>query len=270
MKTELSLDSVKHLAEAYLLPFGIKLVISILVFFVGRALARLVVSGLARLMERSRIDVSLAKFLSDVLYAVLLVAVVTAALDTLGIRTTAVVAVLGAAGLAIGLALQGSLSNFAAGVMLIVLRPYRVGDQVVIGKHVGRVEAIKVFHTFLVSDDNREVIIPNGQIITAPIENMTTRGTRRIELAVKVGASADVVVVRQLLESILLSDPRVLQEPPPSVHLLEISDEGAKLVLRPWSTSGSYRDLVPSLIERTRDALAAQHLKFSIQVVDES
>lgn len=265
--TKLSFASVKALAETYLLPFGIKLVISVLVFFIGRWLARLVVRGLARLMERSRIDVSLAKFLSDVLYAVLLVAVVTAALDTLGIRTTAVVAVLGAAGLAIGLALQGSLSNFAAGVMLIVLRPYRVGDQVVIGKHVGRVDAIKVFHTFLVCEDNREVIIPNGQIITAPIENMTTRGTRRIDLSVSVASSADVVQVRQLLEAVLLSDPRVLPSPAPAIDLVEVSDVGTKLVLRPWTVTADYQDLVPSLVERTRDALAAQQLKFSIQLV---
>ncbi|HRC54273.1 MAG: mechanosensitive ion channel [Myxococcales bacterium] len=262
----LSFASLKTLAQAYLLPFGIKLVISILVFFVGRWLARLVVRGLARLMDRSRIDVSLSKFLSDVLYAVLLVAVVTAALDTLGIRTTAVVAVLGAAGLAIGLALQGSLSNFAAGVMLIVLRPYRVGDQVIIGKHVGRVDAIKVFHTFLVCEDNREVIIPNGQIIAAPIENMTTRGTRRIDLVVSVASAADVAQVRQLLEAVLLSDPRVLPSPPPAIDLVEVGDAGTKLMLRPWSAADDYRELVPSLVERTRDALAAQHLKFTIQL----
>jgi len=264
---KLTLAGIKELAETYLLPFGVKLVVAILVFFVGRWLARLIVRGTSRLMERSRMDVSLAKFLSDVMYAVMLVAVVTAALDTLGIRTTAVVAVLGAAGLAIGLALQGSLSNFAAGVMLIVLRPYRVGDQVVIGKHQGRVDSIKVFHTFLVCDDNREVIIPNGQIIAAPIENITTRGTRRIDLTVTVTGSAEVAQLRQLLEAVLLSDPRVLPTPAPTIHLLEVSEDSTKLVLRPWTSSEDYGDLVANLVERARDALGSQQLKFSIQLV---
>lgn len=262
---KLSLASLKELAETYLLPFGVKLAVAILVFFIGRWLARLIVRGTSRLMERSRMDVSLAKFLSDVLYAVMLVAVVTAALDTLGIRTTAVVAVLGAAGLAIGLALQGSLSNFAAGVMLIVLRPYRVGDHVVIGKHQGRVDAIKVFHTFLVCDDNREVIIPNGQIIAAPIENITTRGTRRIDLTVSVTGGTEVAQLRQLLEAVLLSDPRVLPAPAPAIHLVEVSDTGTKLVLRPWTSADDYDELVANLVERAREALGSQQLKYAIQ-----
>jgi len=264
---KLSLDSIGELAEAYLVPFGTKVLVSILVFFAGRWVARLLVRGLARLMERGRVDLSLAKFLSDVIYAILLVVVVTASLDTLGIRTTAVLAVLGAAGLAIGLALQSSLSNFAAGVMLIVLRPYRVGDHVVIGKHVGRVDAIKVFHTFLVCDDNREVIIPNGQIIAAPIENMTTRGTRRIDMAVSVASGADVRQVRELLEAVVLSDRRVLPEPSPTVALIEVTDTGTKLMMRPWTTTEDYRELVPDLVERVRDSLEAQQLKFSIQLV---
>jgi small conductance mechanosensitive channel len=264
---KLSLDSLGKLAEAYLLPFGTRVLVSVVVFFAGRAVARLLVRGLVRLMERGRVDVSLAKFLSDVIYAILLVVVVTASLDTLGVRTTAVLAVLGAAGLAIGLALQSSLSNFAAGVMLIVLRPYRVGDHVVIGKHIGRVDAIKVFHTFLVCEDNREVIIPNGQIIAAPIENMTTRGTRRIDMAVSVASGADVRQVRELLEAVVLSDRRVLPEPSPTVALIEVTETGTKLMMRPWTTTEDYRELVPDLVERVRDSLDAQQLKFSIQLV---
>lgn len=267
IEDKLSIDSLGKLAEAYLVPFGTRVLVSILVFFLGRWVARLLVRGLARLMERGRVDVSLAKFLSDVIYAILLVVVVTASLDTLGIRTTAVLAVLGAAGLAIGLALQSSLSNFAAGVMLIVLRPYRVGDHVVIGKHVGRVDAIKVFHTFLVCEDNREVIIPNGQIIAAPIENMTTRGTRRIDMAVTVASGADVRQVRELLEAVVLSDRRVLPEPSPTVALIEVTDTGTRLMMRPWTTTEDYRELVPDLVERVRDSLDAQQLKFSIQLV---
>lgn len=266
-KPDLSIDYANHLSERYLIPFGTRLLVAILVFFLGRWVARLIVRGLGRLMEGGRIDVSLTKFLCDAIYAVLLIVVVTASLDTLGIRTTAVLAVLGAAGLAVGLALQSSLSNFAAGVMIIVLRPYRVGDHVVIGKHVGRVDVIKIFHTFIVSDDNREVIIPNGQILAAPIENMTTRGTRRIDMAVSVAAGADVRQVRELLEAVLLSDRRVLPEPSPSVELIEVTDTGTKLMMRPWTSTAEFRELVPDLLERVRDSLDAHQLKFSIQLV---
>ena len=148
-------------------------------------------------------DVSLRKFLGDVVYAIMLVAVIIAALDAVGVKTTAVVAVLGAAGLAIGLALQGSLSNFAAGVMLIVLRPYKVGDLVDVGKYLGRVDAIRVFQTIIITADNREVTIPNGQIIAQPIENLTVLGRRRVDLVVTVAQATDLAQVRSLLESVV-------------------------------------------------------------------
>src|SRR5262245_25727289 len=134
-----SLDYIKYITDAYLLPTGLRLLVAALVFLVGRMVAKTVMRMLGRMMDRGKVDVSLRKFLTDVGYAVLLVAIIIVALDTVGIKTTAVLAVLGAAGLAVGLALQGSLSNFAAGVMLIVLRPYKVSDVVVIGKYLGRV-----------------------------------------------------------------------------------------------------------------------------------
>src|ERR1700755_1719793 len=199
MTASASLDYVRYLAETYLFPTGFHLVVAGVVFFFGRALAKAVMRAFDRVMDRAKIDVSLRKFLGDVGYAVLLLAVVIAALDTLGIKTTAVLAVLGAAGLAVGLALQGSLSNFAAGVMLIVLRPYKVTDLVQIGKYLGRVEAIKVFNTLLVTGDNREITIPNGQIISAPIENLTVLGRRRVDLIVSVTQATSLAQVRELL-----------------------------------------------------------------------
>ncbi|MBA3452302.1 MAG: mechanosensitive ion channel, partial [Deltaproteobacteria bacterium] len=169
----LALDYFQNLAEVHLLPLALRIVVALMVFIIGRILARALLKGFHRLMERSKLDISLRKFLGDLVYAVALVAVIIAALDSLGVETTAVIAVLGAAGLAVGLALQGSLSNFAAGVMLIVLRPYKVGDLVTIGKYLGRVEAIRIFHTVLITGDYREITIPNAQIIAAPIENLT-------------------------------------------------------------------------------------------------
>ena len=186
-----------------LLPLGIRILVAVLVFYLGRALARVLVRALDRVMEATGLEVSLRKFLHDLAHATMMIAVIIAALDTAGVE------ILGAAGLAIGLALQGSLSNFAAGVMIIVLRPYKVGDLVVIGKYLGRVEAIRVFHTVLVTADSRQITIPNAQVIAQPIENLTALGRRRIDLIVGIVDPGELHRIKELLLEIVLSDPRV-------------------------------------------------------------
>src|SRR5262245_9997802 len=146
---DITAADLEHFARTHLIPLGLNILVAFVIFIAGRQIAKLLLRGLDRMMELSGMDVSLRKFLRDVVYAIMLVSIIISALDALGVKTTAVVAVLGAAGLAIGLALQGSLSNFAAGVMLIVLRPYKVGDLVAIGKYLGKVDAIRVFQTIL-------------------------------------------------------------------------------------------------------------------------
>jgi small conductance mechanosensitive channel len=259
-----SLDYVTYLADTYLIPTALRLLVAAALFFVGRTIARTVMRAADRMMERSKIDISLRKFLADVGYAVVLIAVVIAALDTAGIKTTAVLTVLGAAGLAIGLALQGSLSNFAAGVMLIVLRPYKVGDAVVIAKYLGRVDAIRVFNTVLITGDHREITIPNGQIIAAPIENLTVLGRRRVDLVVSVEQATNLFEVKQLLEGVLRGDPRIEASPPPTVELAEITDTAVKLQLRPWTTMEHYAQVSTATMERIMAAMEAAGRKFSV------
>lgn len=259
-----SLDYLTYIAKTYLLPAGLRLLVAAAVFLIGRALARAVMRALDRVMDRSKLDISLRKFLGDVGYAVLLLAVIIAALDTLGIKTTAVLAVLGAAGLAVGLALQGSLSNFAAGVMLIVLRPYKVSDVVVIGKYLGKVDAIKVFNTVLVTADHREITIPNGQIITAPIENLTVLGRRRVDLVISVKHAANLFEVKQLLEGILHGDARIAATPPPAIEVAEIADTAVKLHLRPWTAVEHYDQVATETMERIMTAMTAAGLAFSV------
>jgi small conductance mechanosensitive channel len=255
---------LRRLVDVYVEPFGVNLLIALVVFFAGRYVARWLVKGASSMMESSGVDVSLRKFMGDVLYAILIVAVVTASLDRVGVHTTAVIAVLGAAGLTVGLALQGSLSNFAAGVMLIVLRTYKIGDLVAIGKYTGRVEAIKVFHTVLVTSDNREVTIPNGTIVTGPIENLTALGTRRVDILITVGQGTDLHKVKQWVEAVAASDRRVLTAPAPSLDLTEITPEAFKLYLRPWTSVEDYPYVAADTIERVREALAAHDVKFSV------
>jgi small conductance mechanosensitive channel len=175
-----------------------------------------------------------------------------------------VVAVLGAAGLAVGLALQGSLSNFAAGVMLIVLRPYKISDVVVIGKYTGRVDAIKVFHTILVTNDNREITIPNGQIIAAPIENLTVLGRRRVDLIVSVEQGANLAKVRDLLANVIAAEERFHRSPAPAIAVSEITDSAIKLQVRPWTTSEDYTTVSTDAMERIKAAMDGAGMKYSV------
>jgi small conductance mechanosensitive channel len=250
--------------DQYVVPSVMNIVTAIAVFFVGRAIARLIVRGAGALMDRSQMDTSLRKFLTDVLYAVLLVAVITAALDAIGVETTAVIAVLGAAGLAVGLALQGSLSNFAAGVMIIVLRPYRVGDLVAIGKYVGTVDAIRVFHTILVTGDHREIIIPNGKIISDSIENLTVLGTRRVEIVVSVAHGTNLHQAREWLAGVVSADDKVHASPAPSIDLAEVGPEAVKLYLRPWTSVEDYAAVAARTMEKVKETLEGHGVKFQL------
>lgn len=261
---DVTVADLESFARAHLLPLGLNLLVALIIFIVGRQISKIVLRGLDRMMERSRMDMSLRKFLGDVAYAVLFVIVIIAALDAVGVRTTAVVAVLGAAGLAIGLALQGSLSNFAAGVMLIVLRPYKVGDLVTIGKYLGRVEAIRVFQTILVTLDHREVTIPNGQIIAQPIENLSTLGRRRVDLLVSIPHGPDLHEVRRLLESVVLADPRIQQNPSPTIDIVEINETHFKLSLRPWTSVENYTKVASDTMERIKSTMETAKLKYSV------
>ncbi len=260
----ITIDDLRHVADVYLIPFGIKIVVALAIFILGRMLSRMVLRGLDSVMERSKMDVSLRKFLGDIAYAVLFVVVVIAALDTVGIKTTAVVAVLGAAGLAVGLALQGSLSNFAAGVMLIVLRPYKVGDVVTIGKYIGRVDAIRVFHTLLITADFREVTIPNGTIIAQPIENLTVLGRRRVDLVVSVAQAADLAKVRSLLESVAATHEQVDQGEKAAIEVAEITDASVKLYFRPWTTVDTYGKVATDMMEEIKRTMEGAGLKYSV------
>jgi small conductance mechanosensitive channel len=260
---EITLESLGGLAETHVLPIALDLLVGLVFVVLGRWGARLIVRAASRLMERSGVDASLRKFLADVLYAVLLTAAVIVALDTIGVRTTAVIAVLGAAGLAVGLALQGSLSNFAAGVMIIVFRPYRVGDTIVLGNYTGVVDAIRVFHTVLVTSDHRAVTIPNSQILAQPIENLTVLGVRRVDIQVSVEHGTDLRDVRRALEEVVAADLRVVRSPPAEIDVFEIGADMIKLRVRPWARVGDHAALGIETIDRIRAALDGRGFKYT-------
>jgi len=229
-----SVENFERLAEVHLVPFVINLVLAIAVFVVGRWVAKALARAVSRLAARSKIDESLVKFIKDLVYATLLMIVIISALERLGIKTTAAVAVLGAAGLAVGFALQGSLGNFASGVMIMFFKPDKVGDVVSAAGHTGKVEEIKIFNTVMLTPDNQQIIVPNSAITGGSITNITAKHTRRVDLVVGIGYGDDIKQAKDLLVKIVSEHPKVLADPAPQVAVAELADSSVNFVVRPW------------------------------------
>jgi small conductance mechanosensitive channel len=241
--------------------YALSVVAAIVIFLVGRWVAGLVRRLLKRLMGRRGTDVTLISFLSNMAYALMLAFVIIAALSRLGIETTSLIAVLGAAGLAVGLALQGSLSNFAAGVMLIVFRPFKVGDFVEAGGVTGGVREITIFTTVMTTPDNKTIIVPNGKIIGDVITNYTKQEMRRIDLDFSVAHGSDLLRAKNLLMEIIAADPRVLAEPAPFVGVLEINERGVRFTVRPWAKTTDYWDVYFDLTEAMKLRFDAEGMR---------
>lgn len=240
MEQMLSVENAQALVNDYAVPWGINIAMALAIFIVGRLVIKLILKGVGVALTRAKIDQMLVNFILSVGHALLLLMVIVASLNQLGVDTTSLVAILGAAGLAIGLSLQDSLKNFAAGVMLIVFRPFRVGDYVEAGGVSGVVEGINLFTATLMTVDNREVIVPNGAIYSGAITNYSRRSTRRVDMVFGIGYEADLKQAKALLETILAEDPRVLKDPAPVVAVAELADSSVNFVVRPWVASADY------------------------------
>lgn len=229
-------DKALELFQDYAMP----LVWAIIVFIVGRIVAKIITGAVGRMMTKSNVDETLVKFAKNMIYAALMIFVILAALGKMGIETTSFAAIIAAAGLAIGLSLQGTLGNFAAGFMLILFRPFKVGDFVEAGGVSGVVEEVQIFNTKIKSGDNKEIIVPNGQIVGGTITNYSAKETRRVDLVIGVGYNDDLKKVRAVLEDILKKDDRVLTDPAPTIGLVELGESSVNFVVRPWVKSGDY------------------------------
>lgn len=240
-----------HLLETW----GLKLLAAVVIFLVGRWLARRLIVGLERGLGRAKVDATLIGFLRNVAYAAMLVLVVVTALSAIGVPTTSMFAILGAAGLAVGLALKDSLSNIASGVMLIVLRPFRLGDHVVVAGEEGIVQEIRVFQTRLHAFDQRVIVLPNSEITTAPIINYSTLPTRRMEIAVGVGYEDDLKQARELLLDIARREPLVLDAPEPFVQVKNLGESSVDLMLFAYANNADYGDAASRVVEAIRNEL---------------
>jgi len=225
---------------------------AIVIFIVGRWVAKLLRALSVRLMARANVDDTLLKFLANIIYGLLLTFVVVAAVDRLGVNTTSLAAVIAAAGLAIGLALQSSLANFAAGVMLILFKPFKAGDFVDAGGSKGVIEEIRIFSTIMRTGDNIQIIVPNGQITGGTITNFTAKDTRRIDLVVGCGYGDDLRAVKGFLSELLAADDRILKDPEPAVAVTELGDSSVNFVVRPWVKRDDYWAVRCDLVEKVK------------------
>ena len=253
-----SIDNAeKILTRVYeiLAEYGLKVVGAILIFLVGRWVAKLLSKLITRVLTKAKVDPTLVPFIENLGYTIMLVFVVIAALGQAGVQTTSLIAVLGAAGLAVGLALQGSLANFASGVLLLVFKPFRVGDYVTVGGASGTVQAIQIFNTVLNSPDNVRIVVPNGQVTGGSISNYTINGTRRVDLVVSVSYDDDLKKARRVIEGVLAAEPNLLAEPVPVIAVNAMGESSIDFVVRPWVKVADYWNVYWSLTEKLKVAM---------------
>jgi small conductance mechanosensitive channel len=227
-----------------------------------------VINLIRKLMTRAKIDDMLVGFLSSILRWVLLLFVIIAALTQLGVQTTSLVALIGAAGLAIGLSLQSSLQNLAAGVMLIVFRPFKKGDFVEVAGTMGSVENVGIFASTLITPDNKEIIIPNGGIYGGNITNYSARPTRRVDMVFGIGYDDDILQAKQILTDIVSADPRVLTDPAPVIALGELGQSSVDFLVRPWTKAEDYWAVKWETNEKVKQAFDASGISIPFPQMD--
>jgi small conductance mechanosensitive channel len=231
------------------------IIFALLIFVIGRWVAKWLSRMSAKAMEKGGVDQTLTRFLGSIIYMTLLIMVALAAVSKLGVETASFFAILGAAGLAVGLALKDSLSNFSAGVMLIFFRPFKAGDFIDAAGVSGTVSEIKIFNTVLKTPDNRVITIPNSQIYGGTITNFSAMDTRRIDLVFGVSYDDNVIQAKEILQGILDSDERILKDPAPVVMMLELADSSVNFAVRPWVASSDYWAVRADVLEHGKKAL---------------
>ena len=248
MEIEMIIQRILELITIY----GIKVLAAIVIFVVGRWVAKGFRKLVRKAMNRRKIDPTIVGFVGNLTYVLLLTFVVVAALGQLGIQTTSLIAIIGAAGLAIGLALQGSLANFAAGFLMIIFRPFKVGDYIEGAGTAGTVEHVQIFTTLLKTPDNKTVIIPNAKLTADNIVNYTTKGTRRMDMVVGIGYDSDIDKAREILEELVTADDRILKDPAHKIAVTELADSSVNFVVRPWVNASDYWDVWFDLTEKVK------------------
>lgn len=250
-----NLDGFMKQAPDLIATYGMKVIFAILIFIIGKFLANVARNLTTKLMDKRKVDTTVASFVGNMVWAVVFAFTIIATLGELGVQTASLVAVVGAAGLAVGLALQGSLSNFAAGVLMVLFRPCRVGDYIEAAGVSGTVDEITIFSTRLHTPDNKVVIAPNSSIMNGTITNYSALGQRRVDLVIGVAYDADLKQAKEVLSQVLDNHPLVLKDPAYTVALLELADSSVNFVVRPWVKTADYWTVYFEVMEQIKVAL---------------
>ena len=250
-----SLDGLWEQGQSMLLEYAPKIALAIVVYIIGSWLIKRVGRVLTRSIQARTKDETLSKFLKDLINVILRAVLIISVIGILGVETTSFVAILGAAGLAVGFALQGSLANFAGGVLLLLFKPFKVGDLIEADGNLGHVQAINIFVTTILTPENKTVIMPNGPLAGGTITNLTEKGNLRVDLVIGIGYGEDIKKARSVLMEVMMNDPKVLKDPAPSVNVLELADSSVNLAVRPYATVADYWDVYFGVQEAGKEAL---------------
>ena len=250
---ELSWDNISEFSALY----GMRALASLLIFVVGKKVASLLSSLIIKGMRKSQIDETIISFFSNVIYGGFLVIIILASLSNLGFDTTSFIALLGAAGLAIGLALQGSLANVGAGVLIVFFRPFRIGHVVTIAGESGTVEAINLFSVIIQTPDNKQIIIPNSAVIGKSIVNISAKETRRLDMVLSISYESNLIQAKEILQRLIKEDTRVLTEPASLVAVSELAETGVKIIVRVWVKSDDFFNVNYDFLEKAKLAFDA-------------
>lgn len=232
--------------------YAVKVAVALAIFIIGKWLVKKVTALIDTALKKGGVEVTLIKFLTKLTYYILMIVVLITAAGQLGIKTTSLLTILGAAGLAVGLALKDSLSNFASGVMIILFRPFKVGDFITAAGNSGSVRRIDIFNTVLMTGDNQRIFIPNSSITGGAITNVNFEETRRIDLVMGIGYDDDIREAKATLEEIVKSDSRILDDPAPKIAVAELADSSVNFVVRPWVKTADYWAVRFDLIEKIK------------------
>ncbi|MBT8119729.1 MAG: mechanosensitive ion channel [Gammaproteobacteria bacterium] len=264
----LSKIDIGQLIETYVLPWGINIVMALAIFIIGKFIVGVLTNLAKKLMTKANVDNILVNFIASIIKTVLLLFVVIAALDQLGVDTTSMIALIGAAGLAIGLALQGTLQNLASGVMLIIFRPFSDGDFIEAAGVSGVVEQIGIFSITMRTGDNREIIIPNGEVYGGTITNNSRRDTRRVDMVFGIGYDDDLLKAKEIINRILSEDERILADPAPTVAVGELADSSVNFNVRPWCKTADYWGVYGDIHEKIKLTFDAEGISIPYPQMD--
>ncbi|MFC5076493.1 Small-conductance mechanosensitive channel [Vibrio thalassae] len=251
-----------------LVQYGVNIISAILILFIGNIVVKAVANSVSKLLRKKKMDKAVVEFIHGIVRYTLFVIVLIAALSRIGVQTASVVAVIGAAGLAIGLALQGSLSNFAAGVLIVGFRPFKSGDYVEIGGVAGSVDSIQIFQTILTTPDNKMVVVPNSSVIGSPITNYSRHATRRIDHVIGVSYGADLKKTQEVIRKTLEADERILKEPGTTIGVVALADSSVNFVVRPWVRTEQYWDVYFDSLQAITEALDAEGIEIPFPQMD--